>query len=248
MIHRIPKTKVRGALTLAEIAGKSDEELKALRREGWLLPIAGADGADDEDDDGGAKAPKKKSGGKDEDEDDDGDSKIEITQKEYDGLNSTIGTLRRDLKKMQKDIEDAKDQQAEDEGKYKELYEKEKAKVAERDVKILGLEKGGMAEGVAARLNFHNPKRAVKELNLGEIENEADAERALKALAKSDPYMVNSKKHQKGNVGDNDPAPTGGDNDQDDSGASKKSDDRSPTQKMAAAYASNSEGGAGDGD
>lgn len=237
MINRTPKTKVLGALSLAAIEGKTDAELAELRRQGWLLPIAGADGADDDDD-------KSKSKGKDgeDGEDDGGDDgeKIEVSKKEWDGVQSTIGALRRTVKKLEDAAESSDDDAAKEAGKWEDLYNKEKAKGEEKDQKIQSLEKGGTAREVAQRLNFHNPDRAVGMLDLSELDGEADFERALKALAKSDSYLVNAKKRTSGKVGDNDTA--GADDNDTGEGTGKKTaeDTRSPDQKMTDAYAASS--------
>jgi hypothetical protein len=233
VIHRIPKTKVRGALTLREIAGKSDEDLERLRREGWLLPVAGGAPDDDEDEDEGAK---KKKAPKNEDDEDD-DEQITVSKSELEGLKQTVGAVRKENRKLKAAAEEADDEDAKEAGRYKDLYEKEKAKNAELQTENADLTKGQMAREVAARLNFHNPERAVRMIELDDIDNEGDAERALKSLAKSDSYMVNAKKRTSGKVGDDDPA---GSKDGEDDKAEQKTgavDTRTPTQKMADAYA-----------
>lgn len=244
-----PKTRIPGVLTQAQFRAKSEAERERLLAAGWLVaPAGGAPDDDDEDGDGGKGKKGKKGGGDDDDEDDgDGDETIEVSKSDYEGLKSQVGKFRKELRDLKAERDEADDEKAKEEGKFEDLYNKAKVRITELEGENADLSKGTTARSVAARLNFHNVERAIKLIDLSEIDSEADAERVLKALAKSDPYLVNAKKAQSKAVGD-DASSTGknssnddGDGDGDDSsGGNGKTDARSPQQKMASAYGDSS--------
>lgn len=242
-MHRSPKKSIRGVLTLDQYRAKSDEERKQLLADGWLLVPAGADGADDPED--GSKKKTKTGGG--EDDDDEGDT-VTVKRSEYDGLKGTVGTLRKEIRDLKQAREDEDDEAAKEAGKFEDLYKKERDKNQKLEAEKQDLTKGAQARAIAQRLNFHNPERASKMIDLDVLESEGDIEGALKDLTRSDPYLVGGRKKTSSRVGDDDPADDKGDDSKSgDKASGDGADKRSPTQKMADAYASSGAGNSAEG-
>lgn len=102
----------------------------------------------------------------------------------------------------------------------------EEAKTAKSELADSKRETAALA--VAARLKFRNPARAIKLLDLDDLDNEDDTERALEALAKEEPGMVTSKKQR---PVDDPPKPKGegGEDDEDDDNPPKGKSEDEPT-------------------
>jgi hypothetical protein len=119
--------------------------------------------------------------------------------------------LERRLERLEKQVEEAK----------------ERADKAEKD--LADSKRESTALGVAGRLGFKNPQRAIKLLDPEDLETEDDTERALEKLAREEPGMVSSKKQRP--VEDPKPNKGGGDDDEDeddDKGSKSKSGDEEP--------------------
>lgn len=107
----------------------------------------------------------------------------------------------RDLRDMQARLEEleTKDQsELERERKARAKAEQERQEFAQ---KVEQLEKGSWVRDAAAAANFHNPSAAASFLDLSEIEDAADAQRAIRDLAKREQYLVKPEETPRPQVG-----------------------------------------------
>lgn len=190
------------------------------------------------------------------------DEKIEVDKAEFDRIKREHGESGKSVRKLEKKVEDLTEklteaqEKAEDgaadgdeakklqtkltrvEGKLESAQER--VKELESEISNGAKERNLMA--VATRLNFRNPGKAIKLLEVDDdvdLSDESAAEKALKSLLKEEPYLAKPGKRQNAEVGKkSDPGEDDDDGDGEDgkSGKQSKDDDLSPTQRMANAY------------
>lgn len=160
-------------------------------------PEGGAAGGDGSGGDGDGDGAAAGSGDGDGDGsgtgDGDGDGDGAGGDDELTKARSVIARQRRELKAAA----DAKAKENEkalaDAGKFKELYETEKARREELENEVSTGAKRTLVAAALTKAKANNPGTAVKLVELDDVEDEADAERAVAALVKSDPYLFNGK-------------------------------------------------------
>lgn len=173
-------------------AGLERRELERRMRLLAIPPMAGAAGDDDEDDDDeGGK------GGKGDDD------QVKLTKAEHDRLKNKAAEGDRKVRKLEAKIEELEDAISDHSAGDDELEQtkvklrRAEEKLAAAETKVEDLE-GEIETGkreraaidVATRLGFRNAARAVRMLDSGDMESDADAERALERLAREEPYML----------------------------------------------------------
>jgi hypothetical protein len=105
---------------------------------------------------------------------------------------------KRDLQERLEALEQKDQSELERERKARERAEQENQSLAS---KVEQLEKGSWVRDAAAAADFHNPSAAASFLDLSEIEDAADAQRAIKDLAKREGYLVKPAEEPKPQVG-----------------------------------------------
>lgn len=153
-----------------------------------------------------------------DEEDEDGLSKEEADKlkkaiatkdKELREANKKLGKLESKVEDFEEKLEEAvkaagKGGKGGDEGdgsderisKLEQRVEKAEAKAEAAEEKRVEAEQASTAIDVATRLNFRNPKRAIKQLDSDDLSDEDSIEQALEQLATEEPYMVSSKKQR----------------------------------------------------
>jgi hypothetical protein len=153
-------------------------------------------------------------------EDDEEDEDRTLTKREADKLRKAIAKKDREVRDKQQELdrqgeritaleeklEAATEGGGNDEGGNKALEariekaeqraEKAEAKADAAEEKRVEAEQTATAVDVATRLNFRNPKRAIKQLDSDDLTDEDSIESALEQLATEEPYMVSSKKQR----------------------------------------------------
>lgn len=194
------------------------------------------------------------------------DEKVEIDKAELDRLKREAAESGKSTRKLEKEIEKLKDEledakaKAEDASagddeakKLQKQIDREKAKreAAEERVKELegDIESGNKERtvtAVATRLGFRNPKVALKLLDDdADVSDETAAEKSLKALLKSDPYLKSAGKGQREVTGGADD-PDGGDGGDDAKGGGKSNSEGKELKGQAlisSAYAQSGKSG-----
>ena len=121
---------------------------------------------------------------------------------------NVIAELKRKLRKAEQEREaerqtrealEAKDQSEIE--RERKAREKAEQTVAQLTGKVDELEKGSWVRDAAAEAKFHNPSAATSHLDLSQIEDAADAARAVKDLAKREKWMVKADEPAKPQVG-----------------------------------------------
>jgi hypothetical protein len=192
-------------------------ELKTRERLEWSAisdaipswhPRLEGDGDDDDADDDDDDDKKKKKAAADDDDDDDKKKKAaaDDDDDELERARQAAAAANRELKKIKAKAA-ADDAAAKKEaGKYKELYDEAQAELDKLKGEVTTSAKTRLAEAALTAAKAKNPTRAVKMLDLEEIEDQADAERAVRRLIKSDEYLFNVAKsrQKKGSPNDTD--------------------------------------------
>lgn len=88
-------------------------------------------------------------------------------------------------------LNDKQRAEAEAEGRYKELYEEERSAREAVEKQVEERERRDRVTQLASDLGFVNPSVAHRLLDDDDTVDDTVAERALKALAKQEPYLVN---------------------------------------------------------
>lgn len=203
----------------------------------------------------------------------DDDGNVILTEDEYNELKRTVSEKDREVRDLKKeakahgsDLEELREELKElkdkggDEGdgdkallrridELEKRTEKAESKADAETEKREAAEKQTTAVDVATRLNFRNPKRAVKQLDSDDLDDEDSIEQALERLANEEPYMVSTKKQRtvedkpKAKKADKKPDVDGDEKDK------KGDDDLVGKARIKAAYDEADEGGEdGDGD
>lgn len=201
-------------------AGFSQQQLRWLREQGIMPPIAGGapdeDEDEDEDDDDAKKKgdaddeedEKPKKGGKDDKDDDEDEDEVKLSRAEHQRLKRKAKEADEAKKAADEEKAKAERKKKQEEGRWQELIdeeklqtktEKERADKAEAELIDYKFE---VAVGrVANRLNFKDPTDAY--LYLGrEFDKESDEtqiERALKKVLDGKPYLKGDRKGTGGN-------------------------------------------------
>jgi hypothetical protein len=205
-----PLARIRAAARSGYLfAGLGRDEMARRFRILEIPPMAGA-----EDDDG------------DGDGDGDGkEGKVEITKDELDRLKRKAAEGDKAQRKLQAQVDELKESLAEQSTDGDEL-DKAKAKIERLEGKLEAAEakatdlEAEIETGrrqrtgleIAQRLNFRNPARAIKLLDSDDLTDDSSTERALKALANEEPYMV-GKRGQRDVTGNDDDAGGNADDD-----------------------------------
>lgn len=104
----------------------------------------------------------------------------------WDNVQRQLRETRQELKKFQADAE----KQRRDQGQFEDLYTEEKRKREELEARMERADRDQLATGIAERLKFRRPGRAIRLLDPEAFESENSLERALKALAEDMPELV----------------------------------------------------------
>jgi hypothetical protein len=159
---------------------------------------AGDDTGDDTDDksktktgdDTGAADDKPKGKGKGKgDTDDDSDDASELGR-----ARKAAAAANRELRRIRDESEKAKTDAAKAEGKWKDLYESSQAELDKLKGEVATSAKGRLVEAAAVKYHARNAAQVARLVDMADIEDEADAERAVRKLTKSDEYLFNETK------------------------------------------------------
>jgi hypothetical protein len=110
-------------------------------------------------------------------------------------------------RKAEKELSDLRNRLLEFEDRDKSEVDRERSarqraesQLAELTGKVTSLEKGSWVRSVAAELNFHDPEDAVQHLRdqLGGLEDQSDARRLVKTLAKTKKHLIREEKKDSG--------------------------------------------------
>jgi hypothetical protein len=167
-------------------------ELAELERPAWAGVSAGipawhprAEGdADADDDDEAAGSAGSTGAGADDDEDDDED--------ETTNARKAAAAANREVKRLKAEQAKAAEKAKAEAGKWQELYEEAKRELEDLKGTVEREGKERHALAALAKLKAKNPARAVKLMDLDDVDDEASAERAAKRLLKSDDYLFDT--------------------------------------------------------
>jgi hypothetical protein len=173
---------------------------------------------DDETDDDDDQAASKKKSGKDDDDTDDDDPKAKA-----------FARLKRENRELKRAAEERERKAAEKSGRFEDLYKKAQARVDELEEQIAEGERKDLARGSLSRLNIKPEKtdRALRLMDLDDVEDKADADKAARDLKKEFPELFNDRKRSKRNAGREDDERDDERDDEDDD----RDDDRNARRK-----------------
>lgn len=201
----------RHVLTFEELASTSPEELERKLSLGALPPIGG--GAEDPEEPE-AETPTEPEGDAEPEAEAEGDAEDEVKEEtdEHGPSRAELVALQRKLAEeakgrriAERKLQASARKEAEAQGEFERLYEEEKAAHEGTRRRYEEAERSRTVTAVATRLGFRNPTIASQLVSLPEDvepEDERAVERALKALAKREPYLVAEKRPQKPSVGE----------------------------------------------
>lgn len=154
------------------------------------------------------------------------------SREEFERLQKAAGTANAELRREREAREKRERENAEKDGQFKELYEKEKAEREREKAEAENERRRNQIERVANRLKFRNPEIAYATLQsrnkLDGLDSEGSIESELKKLAKSDAYLVDVGTAQRGNAGNDDEGAGQGGSGQQQNGNGSSSGDQQP--------------------
>lgn len=202
----------RHVLTFDEAHALSPEELERKLSLGALPPIGG--GAEDPEEPEAETSPEPEGADAEPEAEAEGDAEDEVKEEtdEHSPSRAELVALQRKLaeeakgrRTAERKLKETARKEAEAQGEFERLYEDEKAAHETTRRRYEEAERSRTVTSVATRLGFRNPTIASQLVSLPEDvepEDERAVERALKALAKREPYLVAEKRSQKPSVGE----------------------------------------------
>lgn len=198
-------------LTPEETLAVSSDELRWLRSQGFLPAIAGGDGEGegDGDGDGGAggagdgdgDGDGDNSGGDGDGDNDHPDDVLEVRRGDYERLRQIGREHEKAEKKRQEEERKAQRDKAIADGRFEEAMKEQAEATAtaqrERDEATTALtneRRARRVSDVAKRLGFKDPADAGLFIRPEDGDDDAATERALKKVARSKPYLVESRR------------------------------------------------------
>lgn len=177
--------------------------------------------------------PPKDDPPKDDPPKDDGDDEVKLSKKDHDNLQRQAREAREEADRLKRAADEADRKKKEDEGQFKDLAETEKKRADDLEARLARVETNARVEKVAARLKFRDPDDVVGKLSDDDLKDDSTIEKALKALAKSKPYLVDggTEDRQRKIDGEGDGSGKGGE------------DGVAGPSRMARAYAQSGNGG-----
>lgn len=183
-------------LELAEIERPTwADGLARLRASGVPLN-EGGDSEGGDNDAGGSDDGTSKDDAADTDTDTDDTGQAGDDDGGDDGDDSELARARKSAAKANAELKRIKSEQDADRvkaqkeaGKWKDLYEEAQDKLDKLTERIETDSKRTLVEAALRQLKAHNPASAARMIDLADIEDEHDADRAAKALRKSDAYL-----------------------------------------------------------
>lgn len=116
----------------------------------------------------------------------------------FEEVNKRARKAEQELADLRGKILDFEDRDKTEVERERSARQRAESQLAELTGKVTSLEKGSWVRSVAAELNFHDPEDAVQHLReqLGSMEDQGDARRLVKNLAKSKKHLVREEKGQ----------------------------------------------------
>jgi hypothetical protein len=163
----------------------------------------GDDGSGDGDGGGGGDT------GGDGDGDGDGDGEETVSKADLEKLQRRLAEESRLRRKAEQKLGQRERTKAEEDGEFERLYNEEKAAHEQTKTQIKERDLDRAVETAARKQNFRNPALVRSLIDLAddvEPDDERDIEKAVKALAKKEPYLVKAERPQSGSAGRGDDA------------------------------------------
>lgn len=217
-------------------ADLSHPERDAYLKRGVMPGMAGADGDNDDGGDGGdgggSGSGDRASGGDDDGDsgdgdDDDGDS----GDSELDRARKAAAKASRELRDIKRQREQEETKAAAEAGRYKELYEKEKARADQLEADAEKTTRSNLARAGLTVVGV-KPERidaALRLMDTEDLEDKRDAETAAKRLKRDYPeFFADRQRSKRGGGRNDDDDDRSDDRDDDDRDDRRRSRDRQP--------------------
>jgi hypothetical protein len=123
-----------------------------------------------------------------------------IPYQRFEEVNKRARQAEKELSDLRSRLLEFEDRDKSEVDRERSARQRAESQLAELTGKVTGLEKGSWVRSVAAELNFHDPEDAVQHLRdqLGGLEDQSDARRLVKNLAKTKKHLIREEKKEAG--------------------------------------------------
>jgi hypothetical protein len=123
-----------------------------------------------------------------------------IPYQRFEEVNKRARQAEKELADLRSKILEFEDRDKSEVDRERSARQRAESQLAELTGKVTSLEKGSWVRSVAAELNFHDPEDAVQHLRdqLGGLEDQTDARRLVRNLAKSKKHLIREEKKEDG--------------------------------------------------
>lgn len=156
------------------------------------------------DDDDGDDDDDSSDDGDDGDDDKEPKSKSKKDDGELDKILAENNRLKREAAERDRKERETQRKRDEEEGKYKELYERERDRAEKADEALATERQARLVSRVAKRLKFHDPEDAVRYLDKEDMTDERTIERRLESVSTEKKWLVNASGRTGGSHDDDD--------------------------------------------
>jgi hypothetical protein len=121
-----------------------------------------------------------------------------IPYQRFEEVNKRARQAEKELADLRSKILEFEDRDKSEVDRERSARQRAESQLAELTGKVTSLEKGSWVRSVAAELNFHDPEDAVQHLRdqLGGLEDQTDARRLVRNLAKSKKHLIREEKKE----------------------------------------------------
>jgi hypothetical protein len=113
-----------------------------------------------------------------------------VPYERFKAANERAKKLEQDMQALSARLEEREAAELSELEREKKAREKAEGQVSELDGKVKSLERGGWVRSAATKHGFNDPSDALAFTDLGTIEDEKSADRAVKSLAGSKPHLL----------------------------------------------------------